>query len=143
MNLIKELKPFNKTLDAWKKGQTIRDPKAIGKMAVIWQNFGKENAGTIYGRTNHKVPLTDVDCRSCVNDMFDFLYNWRNIELRNPDNGVYHKMVPGKKGSVTTVKPKTGLSLLSWADLKTLAKSKDVKVHGKKRPALEAELEAL
>lgn len=148
MNLIKELKPYNDLLDQWKSGIAIRKPEEIEALADIWWEFAKENVVAVYGYANHKVPRTLTNCSSCIGDMFDFLYNWRAIELRNPDNGVYHKFPASKKGT-TTIKPKadpknkTNLSKLSWNDLKALAKENNIKVHGKKRLILEAEIEKL
>lgn len=92
MNLVKELEPFNEDLDNWKAGHGFSDREKLKQLAPIWVKFAQENVAEIYGNPAHKVKDIDLACGSCVKDMLQFLYNWREIlKKRLPP---YHKMVP-------------------------------------------------
>ncbi len=139
MNILKELKPFNKHLDNWKEGHGFSDTEALEKLGKIWDEFAEENKGVIYGSKTHKLVPTDLSCRGCVKEMLSLCYNWRIHERKNPDNGVYHKMIPNEH-TIKKIAPENKLSKLKWNELLKLAKEKGVKTYRKKRPEIEKEL---
>ena len=80
MNLIKELKPFESQIDAFKKGYGISDTEAITKLAEIWDKFTLTRKKQIYGTDSIDIPKTKTNCSSCIKDMMTMLVNWSNIE---------------------------------------------------------------
>lgn len=167
MNLLKELAPYNGLLDQVENENPVgKDPQtlqAIEKLADIWMKFSEENTEAIYGTGRHVIQRTDTSCGSCVKRMLILLTNWRRIERRNPDNGVYHKMVPPKKGhnveeaeqnaekelkeafepkNKTTSEDLTAevLKEMDWDKLVELAKKHEVTTHRKRRVIIEDEI---
>ena len=80
MNLIKELKPFESQIDAFKKGYGITDTEAISKLSDIWDKFTLTRKKEIYGTDSIDIPKTKTNCSSCIKDMMTMLVNWSNIE---------------------------------------------------------------
>ena len=104
MNLLKELKPFHKQIDAFKSGYGITDTVAIQKLADIWDAFADTRKKAIYGSDSAVIPRTKTTCASCIKDMMNMLCNWREIVTREEGE----KLVEFKsvKAKVEVVKPK-------------------------------------
>lgn len=132
MNLIKELLPYNKTLDIWKAGHGCSDQKALKAFIDIWNRFAPTRLKEIYGSSAHKFVPIEPNCSSCMSDVLSFLYNWRIIELRNPENGHYHKMIPPKKGVKVITPGKWGLTS-NWKEMRAEAKKRGIKTHRVKK----------
>lgn len=105
MNLLKELEPYHKNLDAFKAGYGITDTVVIQKLADIWDAFADTRKKAIYGSDNAVIPRTKTTCASCIKDMMNMLCNWREIVQREEGE----KLVEFKsvKAKVEVVKPKT------------------------------------
>ena len=103
MNLLKELEPFHKQIDAFKAGYGITDTVAIQKLADIWDAFADTRKKAIYGSESAVIPRTKTTCASCIKDMMNMLCNWREIVTREEGE----KLVEFKsvKAKVEVVKP--------------------------------------
>ena len=104
MNLLKELEPFHKQIDAFKAGYGITDTVAIQKLADIWDAFADTRKKAIYGSDSAVIPRTKTTCASCIKDMMNMLCNWREIVTREEGE----KLVEFKsvKAKVEVVTPK-------------------------------------
>lgn len=151
MNLLKELEPFNKDLDHWKDGHGITTKKTINSLITIWYNWQKEKTAEIWGNPNRKIVKDSPSCGSCLRQMMQMLYNWRAIirkeETVKPKT---QKMVtPTSKVNKSKPDPNqpapkiVDYSKLKWGELLTMAKSKGINTHSKKKAQLIDELNAL
>lgn len=82
MNLLKALEQLNHHLDHFKAGYGITDTVAIQKLADIWDEFAATRKKEIYGSEDVVIPRTKTSCASCIKDMMNLLYNWREIVKR-------------------------------------------------------------
>lgn len=120
MNLLKELEPFHKQIDAFKAGYGITDTVVIQKLADIWDAFGESTRvyindkgievsesrkKSIYGSETAVIPRTKTTCASCIKDMMNMLCNWREIVTREEGE----KLVEFKsvKAKVEVVNPES------------------------------------
>jgi len=105
MNLLKELKPFHKQIDAFKSGYGITDTVAIQKLADIWDAFADTRKKAIYGSDSAVIPRTKTTCAFCIKDMMNMLCNWREIVTREEGE----KLVEFKsvKAKVEVVNPES------------------------------------
>jgi len=132
MNLLKELEPYHKNLDAFKAGYGITDTVVIQKLADIWDAFADTRKKAIYGSESAVIPRTKTTCASCIKDMMNMLCNWKGIVEREEGE----KLVDFKsvKAKVQVVKPEAIVINPDINDLKSvqsLLTIKGVKFHHK------------
>ena len=129
MNLLKELEPFHKQIDAFKAGYGITDTVAIQKLADIWDAFADTRKKAIYGSDSAVIPRTKTTCASCIKDMMNMLCNWREIVTREEGE----KLVEFKsvKAKVEVVNPTQATEAEEIAFYKTHLNAAGIQYHHK------------
>lgn len=122
MDLLKDLKPFKKELDAFLNERIFPHHNTLGKLAPIWNKYKKINK-----KTNAGTSETNLGCAGCVRDMMKGLTAWRRILTDDPT--VHFKGVPQKKSAPKIEKIDIiDYSKMKWPELKSHAKEKGMKM---------------
>lgn len=123
MDLLKQLKPFKKELDAWDNSGTFPKHQTLEKLAKVWDVYKVKN----YKKCNAGTSKTNLGCTGCIRDMIKGLTAWRRFHTEDPT--VHFKGIPEK---VKEIKIETikiiDYSKMKFMELKKLAKEKGMKL---------------
>lgn len=121
MDLLKELKPYEKDLDLKEKSGSV-SLENIDALRDLWVRVQEKHAKEIYGNANAK----PIRCNSCNNDVLDKLILWRNLYRER--QSVEFKAVPQPE-----VKESIAISQMKWGELKSYAKELGINTKGMKK----------
>lgn len=138
MDLLKELKPYMKHIEAYKNMQgNPSDPETIKALVDIWVRLQKKHMMEIHNRLNVRIN----DCMSCTSEMMKTITNFYDKYKRDEDHYKNHATLEFKgvikhRGPESTYKGED----LEWNDYRKFCKSLDINTKGKKRSELEVEV---
>lgn len=141
MDLLKELEPYMKHIEAYKKQQgNPSDPETIKALVDIWVRLQKKHMMEIHNRLNVRIN----ECMSCTSEMMKVITNFYDKYKRKEYDFKDHPTLEFK-GVIKHREPESNYKGedLEWKGYIQFCKSLGINTKGKKRSVLEVEVSNL